>query len=423
MIFVIGDIHGMIKPLERLLEAIRKYHKKVEEVQKIIFIGDYGDFGKHTKEVIDTLINLDFPKVLLAGNHDDTAAHFFRKVDISKQMSWKMFLRYNGVKNTLFSLLESNKFFKFSELEYNLHDREDEEFDVLYPEQKYIDFFVNLKYSHKETLNCGDYGNINFRFFHALPRIDQTLDEQSVLTFDDYELYIRKKFKQFDDDILDWFYQYRTNFYDKIYKISPISYPDYTFLWNRMYNFKFAYEGDVIIHGHTPTVMFDKSYADGHHVPPDFQPLFSKYKNLSSLPFLFSRDKNAGYSHIPELTDRDRKCVFSCGKHFSIEAINVDTGAVYKGGALTALGLSEKKIAKNKLVALTTFTTKSDFPERYYGLFEDQRLKALPPLKPKVILRTIKVRRLGADISDAKHNPLFPFEEFRNADNIIAEDE
>ncbi|MDR0571397.1 MAG: metallophosphoesterase [Rickettsiales bacterium] len=420
MIFVIGDIHGMVKPLERILSKIREYHETVEQVKKIIFIGDYCDHGMYTKEVIDTLLDLEFPKIFLAGNHDDSLIRFLCKVNITKKRSFRIYLNQEGISNTFMSLLkETDRFENFYRLQDEYHNCKEEEFDVLYPEQKYMDFFINLKYSHKETLNCG-YGNVNFRFFHGLPRIDQTLDEQSPLTFDDFESYMRKEFKQFDDILISWEKQYRKSFSKFSFPISDIFSPEFTFIWHRIYNFKYAYEGDVIIHGHTPTIVFNKIFVNhGSLVPPFYQSLFNKYKNESRLPFLFSRDQNAGYSEIPEINGKNENCVFSCGKHSSIEAINVDTGSVYRGGALTALGLSEKNMANNELVVLTALTLPSDEPQRESSILDEKKLLSSIPENPEVILRTIKIGRLGADISDPKRNPTFPFEKFRTTNDVF----
>ncbi|MDR1872384.1 MAG: metallophosphoesterase, partial [Deltaproteobacteria bacterium] len=52
MIWVIGDIHGMIYPLERILEAIRQYDQDEEKVDKVIFLGDYIDHGHYSREVL-----------------------------------------------------------------------------------------------------------------------------------------------------------------------------------------------------------------------------------------------------------------------------------------------------------------------------------------------------------------------------------
>jgi hypothetical protein len=86
---------------------------------------------------------------------------------------------------------------------------------------------------------------------------------------------------------------------------------------------------------------------------------------------------------------------------------------------LTALGLSEKRLAHNDLVVLSTLTTASDEPKRSANYDARQFLEKSIPEKEKVLLRTIKIGRLGVDISDTKKNPLFPFEEFRNTEHMF----
>ena len=61
----IGDIHGEIGLLDKLLEAIRKY-----KPYQIVFVGDYIDRGPHTREVIDRIMELELPVACLMGNHE-----------------------------------------------------------------------------------------------------------------------------------------------------------------------------------------------------------------------------------------------------------------------------------------------------------------------------------------------------------------
>ena len=68
-IFAIGDIHGCLEKLEELME------KMVVDRQRdtLVFIGDYVDRGKYSREVVDYLIRLqgDYQNVIcLRGNHE-----------------------------------------------------------------------------------------------------------------------------------------------------------------------------------------------------------------------------------------------------------------------------------------------------------------------------------------------------------------
>lgn len=67
--FVIGDIHGCVDELDRLLEAIAPAADDT-----VVFLGDYIDRGPASKAVIDRLLRLrgEGPRcVFLKGNHED----------------------------------------------------------------------------------------------------------------------------------------------------------------------------------------------------------------------------------------------------------------------------------------------------------------------------------------------------------------
>jgi predicted phosphodiesterase len=408
MIWVIGDIHGMIGPLNRILASIQQYHEKTE---KIIFIGDYVDHGLYSKEVLDTLMELDLPTVFISGNHDDLALRFFLKINLCSSMTYDEWFQ-QGAYRTFCSLLKgSDKKEIFEEICDKLENQrypQWEEFNKTYPHWKYIRFLESLRYSHKETFHC-NYETVTFRFFHGLPRIDQTLDEQMVNDFRDYERYKNEPFEQL------WPYCLRgSDQFGELKKLGfkPVDSPEDTILWGRNPSLRFAYGGDVVVHGHTPTLLFQKRH--NANLTKDFYPVLDKYPIESRLPFLFARDKDAGY--IKPAGDPLNHCdwTFHTEENFAVEEINIDTGAVYVGGALTALGLSKENLKNNELVVLTTLTTPSDEPRRGITPEMEEILKPAIPEKGTVIERIIKTNKLGADIDDEVSNPLFPFDEFRS---------
>lgn len=67
-LIAIGDIHGEIDKLNSLLEQLN-----LIESDTVIFLGDYIDRGKNSKEVITRLINLSKSVncIFLKGNHED----------------------------------------------------------------------------------------------------------------------------------------------------------------------------------------------------------------------------------------------------------------------------------------------------------------------------------------------------------------
>jgi len=67
--FVVGDIHGCVDELDRLLD-----HLALTQADTIIFLGDYIDRGPSSKGVIERLLRLrrQGPRcVFLKGNHED----------------------------------------------------------------------------------------------------------------------------------------------------------------------------------------------------------------------------------------------------------------------------------------------------------------------------------------------------------------
>jgi serine/threonine protein phosphatase 1 len=67
--FAIGDVHGCYDQLRELIES----KIRANAGDKIVFLGDYIDRGKKSKEVIDYIIGLNekgFNIILLSGNHE-----------------------------------------------------------------------------------------------------------------------------------------------------------------------------------------------------------------------------------------------------------------------------------------------------------------------------------------------------------------
>ncbi|TLU83562.1 MAG: serine/threonine protein phosphatase [Chlorobium sp.] len=66
-IIAIGDVHGCILPLKKLIRLL-----KPEAGDQLVFLGDLIDRGDHSKEVIDYLIELSsrFSCHFIMGNHE-----------------------------------------------------------------------------------------------------------------------------------------------------------------------------------------------------------------------------------------------------------------------------------------------------------------------------------------------------------------
>jgi diadenosine tetraphosphatase ApaH/serine/threonine PP2A family protein phosphatase len=66
MRWVIGDIHGMSRPLRTILDAVRRRDWN----PRFIFVGDYVNRGPDSRGVIDLLLSLP-DALFVRGNHDD----------------------------------------------------------------------------------------------------------------------------------------------------------------------------------------------------------------------------------------------------------------------------------------------------------------------------------------------------------------
>lgn len=68
MIWTIGDIHGCFYTLKDLISRI----KEKDSSPTFIFVGDYADRGRNSKQTIDLVIDLmNQGHVAIRGNHDD----------------------------------------------------------------------------------------------------------------------------------------------------------------------------------------------------------------------------------------------------------------------------------------------------------------------------------------------------------------
>ena len=99
-LYAVGDIHGRLDLLDRLLDKIGEDAAAANKRNSIIFLGDYIDRGPDSKGVIDRLIALDLPgweKHFLRGNHDQTVLDFLEQPEFYS--AWRGF----GAADTLLS--------------------------------------------------------------------------------------------------------------------------------------------------------------------------------------------------------------------------------------------------------------------------------------------------------------------------------
>ncbi len=78
--FIIGDVHGCLDMLERLMQKIPWTPKR----DTLIFLGDYIDRGEDPKGVVDYVLRLhqQCPRIVcLKGNHEAMFLNFLRGVE------------------------------------------------------------------------------------------------------------------------------------------------------------------------------------------------------------------------------------------------------------------------------------------------------------------------------------------------------
>lgn len=101
-IYAIGDVHGHLSLLEKLLDKIDSDAQSLPEGTKpvLVFLGDYIDRGLQSKQVIDLLIGGrldDYETVFIAGNHEEALLNFASEPSFGAR--WANF----GGAETLFS--------------------------------------------------------------------------------------------------------------------------------------------------------------------------------------------------------------------------------------------------------------------------------------------------------------------------------
>jgi len=90
MKYVIGDVHGTLFTLQDLLNKINS----LDNDANFIYLGDYVDRGRFSKETVDFLITLNPEKnIFLRGNHDDVFNYIlngFAQSDLTEYLSKKL---------------------------------------------------------------------------------------------------------------------------------------------------------------------------------------------------------------------------------------------------------------------------------------------------------------------------------------------
>jgi serine/threonine protein phosphatase 1 len=102
-VYAIGDIHGRLDLLDRLMAKIVSDSVPNAVRQKLVFLGDYVDRGLQSRQVIDRLIQLQKTStevtIFLMGNHEQVMRDLLLEQDESLLLDW---LRFGG-RETLLS--------------------------------------------------------------------------------------------------------------------------------------------------------------------------------------------------------------------------------------------------------------------------------------------------------------------------------
>jgi serine/threonine protein phosphatase 1 len=205
----IGDIHGELRLLDRLLEHVTKFSP-----EHILFVGDYIDRGPNSKEVVDRIMELDIETTCLMGNHEMMMLNAMEDMGIGYNPIELWY--YNGGEATLQSF-GATSFFNFQ--------------SSLDP--CYIDFFHSLEMSRVVELGS----RLKVLGVHA--GISPVIPLEDQLGLKDY--------RELGDYML-------RNYVD----------PGESFLWVRdafFHSPPSLWDGYLVVHGHTPTLKLKRFIA------------------------------------------------------------------------------------------------------------------------------------------------------------------
>ncbi|WP_409036325.1 metallophosphoesterase [Leptospira levettii] len=98
----VGDIHASIKPLKEILRQTIEFAN-----HKLIFLGDYFDYGENLPEVLDSLIERESRSVFLYGNHEFEFLNFLNKHG-NTSLTRKQIINHFGISEFHVNWLKNN---------------------------------------------------------------------------------------------------------------------------------------------------------------------------------------------------------------------------------------------------------------------------------------------------------------------------
>ncbi len=176
-IYAIGDIHGVLKPLQDLHTLIAEEERKypASTPPRIIYMGDYIDRGAQSKQVVDCLIEQAnvWDCIFLKGNHEHAMLRFLEAPE--HHSAW---LKWGGVDTlTSYGIEAFSAFGRSDVLPYLAAELK----AALPPE--HVQFYQSLKLLHEEE---------GYVFVHAGLRAGVAIEEQKefdLLTIRDEFIY------------------------------------------------------------------------------------------------------------------------------------------------------------------------------------------------------------------------------------------
>jgi serine/threonine protein phosphatase 1 len=96
-VYCIGDIHGRLDLLLAVHQKIAIDAAHFNGIKILVYLGDYIDRGDQSRQVIDCLLENNFPdfqKVFLLGNHEQVLLQFLLSKDASIAHDW---FRFGGL--------------------------------------------------------------------------------------------------------------------------------------------------------------------------------------------------------------------------------------------------------------------------------------------------------------------------------------
>jgi serine/threonine protein phosphatase 1 len=146
--YCIGDIHGCYFALQKLIDYVVKEDKNAE----FVFLGDYIDRGRHSRQVIHLLLELknSYKCNFLLGNHDDVFRYFLGQDTVT------------NLGNYIYGSVDYHSIYRWMQkhgLDVTLNSFGCEELeDILNIDNEYKEFFKNLEIGYIDD---------NFFAFHG----------------------------------------------------------------------------------------------------------------------------------------------------------------------------------------------------------------------------------------------------------------